>query len=197
MIIRRDYLNKIEPFIDKDLIKVITGLRRSGKSTLLKQIQRILYKKNIDPEQIIYYNLEDMANRHFLADEFSLHDEVIDCQRKISKKSYIFIDEIQDLNNWQRVINSWRASIDCDIFITGSNANLLSGELATYIAGRYIAFEIQPFDFGEFYQAYSEFHPNTSKKKCLHKIYSLWRHAVPLAAKLRRGSCKAIFNRYL
>ncbi len=164
MIIRQDYLNRIEPFIDKDLIKVITGLRRCGKSILLKQIQDLLYAKDIDEEQIIYYNLEDMANRHFLNNSISLHDDVVKKQREIDARLYIFIDEIQDLDNWQRIVNSWRVSIDCDIYITGSNAHLLSGELATYIAGRYIEFQIQPFDFNEFYQAYTLSHPKTTKR---------------------------------
>ncbi len=168
MVIRQDYLNQIEPFIDKDLIKVITGLRRCGKSVLLKQIQNLLYKRGIAADQILYYNLEDMANRHLLVD-YRLHDEVVERQKKIARRLYIFIDEIQDLDDWQRIINSWRASLDCDIYITGSNANLLAGELATYIAGRYIAFQVQPFDFNEFYQAYRQSYPDISKKEAFLK----------------------------
>ena len=147
MIKREEYLKKIRGFYDQDLIKVITGIRRSGKSTLLKQIIDELKEKGIPEEKIIYINFEDI-DMSFIKNEMDLN-EYIKKQIKETGKYYLFFDEIQNVENWEKAINSFKATKDVSIFITGSNSNLLSGELATLLAGRYVSFKIQPFLFKE------------------------------------------------
>ena len=137
MIKREKYIQKIRPFINKDLIKVLTGMRRSGKSVMLDLIKEELLSSEVDPSQFISINFENMNNTH-LCDAVSLHNEIIKLSASIKGKTYLFFDEIQEVKNWEKCINSLRIELDCDIYITGSNANLLSSELATYLAGRYV-----------------------------------------------------------
>jgi predicted AAA+ superfamily ATPase len=144
MIIREAYLSKIRPFIGKDIIKVLTGLRRSGKSVLLEQI-----RDEIDSPNTIYLNFEDLGNQR-LCDFNAFHDYVCGKIGNSKEKFYLFIDEIQEVEGWEKAINSMRAKFNADIYITGSNSRLLSGELATYIAGRYVSFIVYPFSFTEF-----------------------------------------------
>lgn len=148
MLIRQKYLDKIKPFIDKPLIKVIIGVRRSGKSVLLSQIKDVIADNNVTEEQFIFLNFESYSNRQ-LQNSDALYEYVITKSKQIGKKIYLLLDEIQEVDNWQKVVNSFMVDIDCDIFITGSNSNLLSGELATYIAGRYVHFTVYPFTFAE------------------------------------------------
>ena len=147
MIKREEYLKKIRGFYDQDLIKVITGIRRSGKSTLLKQIIDELKNSGIDEEKIIYINFEDI-DMSFIKNDKDLN-EYIKKQIKKEGKYYLFFDEIQNIINWEKAVNSFKATKNVSIFITGSNSNLLSGELATLLAGRYVSFKIQPFSFKE------------------------------------------------
>ena len=147
MIIRENYLKKIRNFYDTDVIKIITGIRRCGKSELLKQIQNELIKKNVKKENIIYINFEDVSYDN-ITDYQNLHDYVL---KKITNKDkyYLFFDEIQLVKSWEKAINSLRVKANTSIFITGSNSNLLSGELASLISGRYVTFKIMPFSFSE------------------------------------------------
>lgn len=149
MITRELYLNKIRPFINKDIVKVITGIRRSGKSIMLLIIQQELSRQGISPSQILHLNFEDMANAR-LCDAQNLNQWVTERAKEITGKVYLFLDEIQEVREWERVVNSLRVSVDINIYITGSNAKLLSGELATYLAGRYVQFTIYPFSYQEF-----------------------------------------------
>ena len=145
--IRRDkYIRQITPFIGKDIIKVITGIRRSGKSVLLK----MLIEDIAIPEKSIYINFESRKNIH-LRDRDVLYDEIT---RRIQEdtKWYLFFDEIQEVDGWEEVINSFRVDFDVDIYITGSNAKLLAGELATAISGRYVQFVVYPLSYTEFNQ---------------------------------------------
>ncbi len=142
-------MNRIRPFIGNDLIKVMTGMRRCGKSVMLELVKQELIEIGIAQEQFISLNFENMQYAH-LCSAKALHEEILRLTANISGKVYLFFDEIQEVENWERCISSLRASIDCDIYITGSNANLLSGELATYLAGRYVEFVIYPFSFAEF-----------------------------------------------
>ena len=151
MIIRENYLKKIDPFIDKPIIKVLTGLRRSGKSVLLEQIQDRLIMQGVEPSQIFTLNFESAKAMH-IHDSQDLIDEIQNQPFDFSKKVYIFLDEIQEVQNWERAVNTFRVDFDSDIYITGSNSSLLSGELATYLAGRYVEFQIYPFSFLEFTQ---------------------------------------------
>ena len=147
MIIREKYLSKIRPFYDQDLIKVITGIRRSGKSIILLQIIDELKEKGIQESQIIYINFED-EDYSFIQNDKDLHKYI---KEKIIKKekNYLFFDEIQNVEKWEKAINSFKATKNVSIFITGSNSDLLSGELATHISGRYVSFKIFPFTFKE------------------------------------------------
>lgn len=151
MVIREAYLSKIRPFIGKDIIKVLTGIRRGGKSVLLEQI-----RDEINSPHTIFLNFEDLGNQH-LCDYNALHDYVCEKIGDSKKKFYLFFDEIQEVQGWEKAINSLRVKFGADIYITGSNSRLLSGELATYIAGRYVSFVVYPFSFSEFKTVNAEY----------------------------------------
>lgn len=146
MIIREKNLKEIRPFYDEDLIKVITGIRRSGKSVLLNQIKEELYEK-VEESHVIYINFEDVTYAD-IEDFKDLNNYVID-KIKDDKKYYLLFDEIQYVSKWEKVINSLKATKNVSIFITGSNSDLLSGDLATYLSGRYVSFYVQPLTFSE------------------------------------------------
>ena len=147
MVIRERYLKLIRPFYDQELIKVLIGIRRSGKSVILKQIIDELKENNVDDNHIIYINFEDYDYEEY-TDPKKLNNYVK--ERIIDdKKYYIFFDEIQNVDKWEKVVNSLRATKNTSIFITGSNSDLLSSDLATHIAGRYVSFKIPPFTFDE------------------------------------------------
>ncbi len=149
MITRTKYLNKILPFVGKPLIKALIGVRRSGKTVLLTQIKDTLLSNGIDKNQILFLNFESFANKKYL-DGNKLYKFVTDKAAKLDdKKIYLFFDEIQDVSEWEKVLASFLVDINCDIYITGSNSKLLSGELATHIAGRHVHFDIYPFTFSE------------------------------------------------
>lgn len=168
MIKRELYMNRIRPFIGTDLIKVMTGIRRCGKSVMLKLIQQELLESGISPTQFISINFEDMNYSH-LQTAKALHNEINARASEIDGKVYLFFDEIQEVKDWEKCINSLRVSLDCDIYITGSNANLLSGELATYLGGRYVEFVIYPFSFNEFTELYHSITPAASIQQCFQK----------------------------
>ena len=147
MIIRERYLSKIRPFYDQDLIKVIMGIRRCGKSVLLLQIIEELKERGIPESQIIYINFEN-EDYSFIKNDIDLHNYI---KKKIvnKEKYYLFFDEIQNVKDWEKAINSFKSSKNVSVFITGSNSDLLSGELATHLAGRYVSFKLYPLTFGE------------------------------------------------
>lgn len=141
MIKRELYMSRIRPFIGTDLIKVMTGIRRCGKSVMLELIKQELMGSGVSPEQFISINFEDMSYSRLQTAQ-ALHDEITKRAAAMEGKVYLFFDEIQEVKDWEKCINSFRVSLDCDIYITGSNAKLLSGELATYLGGRYVEFVI-------------------------------------------------------
>ena len=157
MLKREEYIRKIIPFIDKDIIKVLTGIRRSGKSVMLKLIMEELRNRKIDENQFVYINFENLKNRN-LNNYNKLYNFILNKVSKKYKNYYIFLDEIKEVDEWEKCVNSLRTDEDYnfDIYITGSNAKLLSGELSTYLAGRYIEFVIYPFSFKEFYEIIKE-----------------------------------------
>lgn len=149
MIKRELYLKKIRNFIDKPVIKVITGMRRSGKSMILKLISQELLERGILSQNIIYINFESLMFSD-LTEFRALYNHVIEKSQTLTGKVYILLDEIQEVEHWEKAVNSFMVDLDCDIYITGSNANLLSSELATYIAGRYVKIKVYPLSFREY-----------------------------------------------
>lgn len=168
MIKRELYMSRIRPFIGSELIKVLTGIRRSGKSVMLELIQEELKESGINTSQFIYYNFEQMSNAHLCTAQ-ALHHEILRRASEVTGKVYIFLDEIQEVDAWEKCVNSLRLDIDCDIYITGSNAKLLSGDLATYLGGRYVEFVIYPFSFSEFTELYTDIYPDASTAQCFQK----------------------------
>lgn len=158
-------MQRIRPFINTDLIKVFTGIRRAGKSVMLELIKNELKESGIGEENFLCINFEQFSNSQFL-DVESLYKKITDFQKNTKGKIYLFFDEIQEVDGWEKCINSCRIDFDCDIYITGSNAKLLSGELATYLAGRYVEFVIYPFSFAEFFEMNLIKNPNVDKATC-------------------------------
>lgn len=182
MIKRESYMARIRPFIDGDLIKVLTGIRRSGKSVMLELIKDELRVRGVTEEQLVAFNFEDMRNAQLCTAE-ALHDELVRRAASIKGKIYFFFDEIQEVERWERCVNSLRVEMDCDIYITGSNAKLLSGELATYLAGRYVEFIIYPFSFSEFLALYHSVEPDADTRTCFDRYLTFG--GMPYLANLR------------
>lgn len=149
MIKREKYLKNIRPFYDVDLIKVITGIRRCGKSVILMQIIDELKEKGVKEEQIVYINFEFIDYAEITSAK--AFNDYVEEKLVTNQKYYLFFDEIQNVDRWEKVVNSFKAKYQekVSIFISGSNSDLLSGELATHIAGRYVSFQISPFTFEE------------------------------------------------
>ncbi|MCL2489507.1 MAG: ATP-binding protein [Propionibacteriaceae bacterium] len=144
MIKRELYLEQIDDLIGKDIIKVITGVRRSGKSVFLRQVM-----DQITSPKKCFLNFESLDNAPLLSAD-ALYQHLIGIARSDDDKTYIFLDEIQMVDGWEKVVASVKADADVDVYITGSNAKLLSGELATLLAGRYVTIEIYPFSYAEY-----------------------------------------------
>lgn len=154
MIPREIYLKKLRLLRDQDLIKVVTGVRRSGKSTLLSAFANELLESGVKQEQIIFFNFEERENLE-LTDWTKLYDEII-AKTTPLKKSYIFLDEVQIISNFEKLVDSLYVKKNIDLYVTGSNAYLLSSELATLLTGRYIAINVHPFSFAEYALCFPE-----------------------------------------
>lgn len=148
MIKRETYLNRIRPFYESEMVKVLTGIRRCGKSTIMRQIIDEIREKGIPEDHIVYVNFEDYQYRK-ISNADALY-EYIEAKLTGEEKYYLFFDEIQNVDEFELVINSFRATHNTSIFITGSNSRLLSGELASHLSGRTLSFRIMPFNFEEF-----------------------------------------------
>lgn len=159
MIKRESYINEIKKFMNKPIIKVITGMRRSGKSIILKLISEELINEEVSSNNIIYINFESLMFSE-LTDFKKLYNYIIEKSQTLQGKIYILLDEIQEVEHWEKAINSFMVDLNCDIYITGSNANLLSSELATYIAGRYVEIKIYPLSFKEYIEFAKIQNPN-------------------------------------
>lgn len=154
MVKREMYLREIRPFYESEMVKVITGIRRCGKSTLLRQIIEEVKAGQVPEKQIIYMNFEDYKYKKY-CDPDAFYEYV---ESKITglEKYYLFFDEIQNVDEFELVVNSFRATHNVSIFITGSNSRLLSGELATHLGGRTVSFRVMPFNFKEFCRFYED-----------------------------------------
>lgn len=149
MIKRYNYINEIKKFMNKPIVKVITGMRRSGKSIILKLLSQELIENGVEKKNIIEINFESLMFSE-LTEFKKLYTYIMEKAQELQGKIYIFLDEIQEVEHWEKAINSLMVDLDCDIYITGSNANLLSSELATYIAGRYVEIKVYPLSFKEY-----------------------------------------------
>lgn len=168
-IIRPKYLKKINQFVDKPVVKILTGMRRVGKSTLLNIIQNEILK-GIPRKNKIYINFESLEFFH-IKEAASLIQYLSPLLEKIHGKIYFFFDEVQLVEGWEKVINGLRVDRECDIYLTGSNSTLLSGDLATLLAGRYVEFEIQAFNFSEFIEIFK--YTNLEKEELFTKFLKL------------------------
>lgn len=171
MIKRKFYLEKIVKLIDTEDIKVITGVRRCGKTVLLKQIIDELENRGIASENIIYMSFESSKYKNIRNDD-DLDEFIFSKTNNLNGKSYLLFDEIQKVKNWEVSLNSYRVDLECDIYITGSNSQLLSGELATLISGRYISINMLPFSFKELIQYYDEMHEKIDEIKLFEQYLS-------------------------
>lgn len=166
--IQRDlYMEQIRPFIDKDIIKVMTGIRRCGKSVMLKLIQDELISEGKDQKNMLFLNFESklLPFHKTVNDTFNYIKDFILASKE---KKYLFLDEIQDLDNWEDMINALMIDFDVDIYITGSNAKLLSSELSTYLSGRYIEIKIYPFSYNEVKLLMSNQNSNLTDSQIFH-----------------------------
>ena len=148
MIDRPLYLDKIMPFVDTPFVKILSGVRRCGKSTILKMIiKKLREEKHVDDEQILSYRFDSMEYEDMTTKELYL-----ELKSKIipSKKTYLFLDEIQEIEGWEKVVNTLASDFDVDIYITGSNSRMMSSEISTYLTGRYITFHIYTLSFEEY-----------------------------------------------
>lgn len=154
MIYRSDYMRQLQAFKDNKIIKVVTGLRRSGKSTLLQMYRDELVANGVSPSQIQFVNFE-LMKYDYIRTYRQLYDFIM--QNIVAgKKNYLFFDEIQQVEGWEKTINSLTLEYDTDIYVTGSNAYLLSSELATLISGRYVEIKMLPLSFKEYYEYYKK-----------------------------------------
>lgn len=168
-IFRTKYIEKIKKFIDKPIVKILTGMRRVGKSTILNIIKDQVLK-DVPDENKIYMNFESFEFFD-IKDANALKDYLSEKLKDKEGKVYFFFDEIQLVKDWEKVINGLRVSHNCDIYITGSNSKLISGDLATLLAGRYVEFEIQPFTFDEFSEIYRS--SNLSREELFQKFIKI------------------------
>lgn len=179
MIPRNDYLDSLINLRDKQIIKVVTGIRRCGKSTLFELFQEYLLQNGVEPEQIITFNLED-GDYADIEDNKALYNLVRE-RLLPDKMNYIFLDEVQRVEDFQKAVDSLFIKKNCDVYITGSNAYLLSGELATLLSGRYVEIKMLPLSFKEYVSAF----PEDSNKDRLYQQY-LHNSSFPYTLELKR-----------
>lgn len=156
MVERPTYLNRLKTLKNQDLIKVITGIRRCGKSTLLKSFQNILIKEGVSADHIIDVNFEERENQDFTSWK-DIYDKIV-IKIKDIDNYYIFLDEIQSVPQFEKLIDSLYVKKNIDLYVTGSNAYLLSSELATLLSGRYVSINLHPFSFKEYADVFAEEH---------------------------------------
>ena len=149
MVERKLYLDKIKSFVDVDLIKIITGIRRCGKSYFFKLIINFLIENGVNEDNILLIDLE-LPKFNQIKTREQLDEIVLEFLEEHHDKTYLFFDEIQNVSQWEISINGYFKLSNVDIYITGSNSKLLSKELATFLTGRYISIEMYPFSFNEF-----------------------------------------------
>ena len=149
MIFRPQYIEKIMPYVDTPFVKVLAGVRRCGKSTILKMVAEELKKRGVSPNRILVYNFDSMQHEDIKTAKL-LYNEVKSRLSPESGKTYLFLDEIQEVEDWEKAVNSFMTDFDVDIYVTGSNSRMLSSEISTYLTGRYVSFDVFPLSFAEY-----------------------------------------------
>ncbi len=147
MIYRPMYVDKIMRYTDAPFVKILTGIRRCGKSTILKMIMEELKKRGVSEEQIVSYRFDSMEYEDMTAKEMFTELKSRLCE---NKKTYLFLDEVQEIKHWEKAVNSLASDYDTDIYVTGSNSRMMSSEIETYLTGRYVAFRIYTLSFAEY-----------------------------------------------
>jgi predicted AAA+ superfamily ATPase len=163
MIFRKTYVEKIMPYVDTPFVKVLSGVRRSGKSTILKMVMEELKKRAVAPEQILHYSFESMQYEDLKTAKQLYND--VKARIITGKKTYLFLDEIQEVTSWEKAVNSFMVDFDVDIYVTGSNSRMLSSEITTHLTGRYISFRVFPLSFAEYLQFRHTSHEVTQNVK--------------------------------
>ena len=161
MINRPMYMDKIMPYVDTPFVKILTGVRRCGKSTILKLIMEQLRERGIPESRIVSYRFDSMEYEGMTSKEM-----YADIKSRIAAdgKTYLFLDEVQEITNWEKVVNSLNTDFDVDIYVTGSNSRMMSSEIATYLTGRYVAFRIYTLSFAEYLEFKSRYTTLTDPK---------------------------------
>ncbi len=189
MIYRKQYMDKIIPFIDAPFIKILTGVRRCGKSTILLMLQEYLKKRGIQPERIFFYRFDSMQYEEI--DTVSkLYKEIKKCIPQ-GQRSYLFLDEIQEIEDWEKAVNSFMTDFDVDVFVTGSNSRMMSSEISTYLTGRYISFRIYPLSFGEYLNFRREY---TEPDNCYQEFWRYVRMGGFPALQLKEYSDEEVYT---
>lgn len=154
MILRPEYVEKIIAYMDTPFVKILTGVRRCGKSTIMNMLRMEIEKRGISRDRIIHYNFDSLEYEGMTAKKL-----FTDIKGELSAegKTYLFLDEIQEIKGWEKVVNSLMSDYDVDIYVTGSNSRMMSSEISTYLTGRYIAFRIYPLSFAEYLKFRKEF----------------------------------------
>ena len=162
MIFRENYVKKIMAFTDTPFVKVLTGVRRCGKSTIMQMIMDELHKKGISEERIVSYRFDSMEYEGMTAKQLY---EMLKTKLSDTEKTYLFLDEVQEINSWEKTVNSINTDFNVDIYVTGSNSRMMSSEIATYLTGRYVSFRIFTLSFEE----YLTFKKQYGKVEDIHK----------------------------
>ncbi|MDO4555032.1 MAG: ATP-binding protein [Lachnospiraceae bacterium] len=170
MVKRQKYIDGIMKYVNAPFVKILTGIRRCGKSTIMQMIQDELRQEGIREEQIIKYNFDLMKYVDMTAKE--LYSEL---KNKINsgKKTYLFLDEVQEIDGWEKIVNTFMTEYDTDIFVTGSNSRMMSSEISTYLTGRYISFRIFPLSFEEYLEFRNKYTTPVDRKTELKRYLQL------------------------
>lgn len=190
---RPDYLDAIEPYIDAPLVKILTGIRRCGKSTIMGQIADLLEQRGIARERIIRRSFDSMQYDGWDATTLYRHlnDAMAPAQGQVPERVYLFLDEVQEIDGWERVVNSLMTERDVDIYVTGSNSRMMSSEISTYLTGRYVSFRIFPLSFDEYLRFAAAYGANGSDDADdAHRTHALEPHRA-LGAYIRHGGFPA------
>ena len=154
MIYRPEYIERIIAYMDTPFVKILTGVRRCGKSTIMNMLREEVAKRGVAPDRILHFNFDSLEYEDMTAKKLFA---AIRGQLSTEGKTYLFLDEIQEITGWEKVVNSLMSDYNVDIYVTGSNSRMMSSEISTYLTGRYVSFRIYPLSFAEYLKFRNEF----------------------------------------